>query len=154
MPNVGLALVAVGVDPPLSQHDIELIRKLGRYTPNISLLLTKIDLLGESERSQVEDFVRRQLARYWDRPVSVFPYSTRPGFEHLRAHIDQELLSGTRAEAAGHHATILRHKIDSLLGECSEYLSLALKAAERDESGRERLRQDLIGEKEYFDDTR
>ena len=38
LPNVGLALVAVGVDPPLSQHDIELIRNLSRYTPNISLL--------------------------------------------------------------------------------------------------------------------
>jgi hypothetical protein len=33
LPNVGLALVAVGVDPPLSQHDLELIRNLKRYTP-------------------------------------------------------------------------------------------------------------------------
>jgi len=46
LPNVGLALVAVGVDPPLSQHDIELIRNLSRYTPNISLLLTKVDVAG------------------------------------------------------------------------------------------------------------
>lgn len=29
----GLALVAVGVDPPLAQHDLELIRQLRRYTP-------------------------------------------------------------------------------------------------------------------------
>jgi ribosome biogenesis GTPase A len=28
LPNVGLALVAVGVDPPLSRHDIEIIRSL------------------------------------------------------------------------------------------------------------------------------
>ena len=49
LPNVGLALVAVGVDPPLSQHDIELIRNLSRYTPNISLLLTKVDVLDEAE---------------------------------------------------------------------------------------------------------
>lgn len=154
LPNVGLALVAVGVDPPLSRHDIELMRKLGRYTTNISLLLTKIDLLDESERSQVEDFVRKQLARYWDREVSVFPYSTRPRFEHLRARIDQDLLLGARADAADHHATILRHKIDSLLCESSEYLNLALKAAERDESEREQLRRSIIGEKQYLDDTR
>jgi hypothetical protein len=38
LPNVGLAIVAVGVDPPLSQRDIELIRQLSRYTPNISLV--------------------------------------------------------------------------------------------------------------------
>ncbi len=64
LPNVGLALVAVGVDPPLSQHDIELIRNISRYTPNISLLLTKVDVLDQSEQVQVKDFVQRQLARY------------------------------------------------------------------------------------------
>jgi predicted GTPase len=40
LPNSGLALVAVGVDPPLSAHDVELIRDLRRFTPNISVLLT------------------------------------------------------------------------------------------------------------------
>lgn len=154
LPNVGLALVAVGVDPPLSQHDIELIRKLGRFTPNISLLLTKIDLLNDGERYEVEEFVRKQLARYWEHPVSIFPYSTRTGFEHLRAEIDQKLLSGARAESGGHRAAILGHKIDSLLDECSEYLCLAMKAAERDESERERLRQSVMGEKESLADTR
>ena len=36
LPNVGLALVAVSVDPPLSQQDIELLKNLYRYTPNVS----------------------------------------------------------------------------------------------------------------------
>jgi hypothetical protein len=36
LPNVGLAVVAVAVDPPLSQKDLELIRDLHRYTPNVS----------------------------------------------------------------------------------------------------------------------
>jgi len=154
LPNVGLALVAVGVDPPLSQHDIELIRNLSRYTPNISLLLTKVDVLEDRERRQVQEFVQKQLARYWDRPVPVYPYSTRPGFESLRAEIDEKLLSRARAEAGEQHAAILRHKIDSLLSECSEYLTLALKAAETGDSERDRLRQRIVGEKQYLDDTR
>ena len=99
LPNVGLALVAVGVDPPLSQRDIELIRNLSRFTPNISLLLTKVDLLDESERVQVLEFVRTQLARYWDGSVPVFPYSVRPGFEHLRAEIDEGPLTQAHGEA-------------------------------------------------------
>ena len=36
LPNVGLALVAVSVDPPLSQQDIELLTRLYRFTPNVS----------------------------------------------------------------------------------------------------------------------
>jgi len=154
LPNVGLALVAVGVDPPLSQHDIELIRNLSRYTPNISLLLTKVDVLDDGARSQVQEFVQTQLARHCDRPVPIFPYSTRPGFEHLRTEIDQKLLSRALSETGEHHAAILRHKIDSLVRECAEYLTLALKASEAGDSERDGLRQRIVGEKQYLDDTR
>jgi len=154
LPNAGLAIVAVGVDPPLSRHDLDLIRRLGRYTPNISLLLTKIDLLEESDRPRVEDFVRSQLARCWDGPLPLFPYSTLPGFEILRERIDRELLLGARAEAGDRRAAILRHRIGSLLGECSGFLTLALKAAERDEAERKELRENITGGKQHLNDTR
>jgi GTP-binding protein EngB required for normal cell division len=154
LPNVGLALVAVGVDPPLSQHDIELIRNLGRFTPNISLLLTKVDVLDEGELVQVKDFVQKQLARYWNGSVPVFPYSVRPGFEALRFEVHDQLLSRASAEAGEHRETILRHKIDSLLAECAEYLNVALKTAVITDSERACLRDRILGEKESIEDTR
>ncbi|MCW5978346.1 MAG: dynamin family protein [Bryobacteraceae bacterium] len=154
LPNVGLALVAVGVDPPLSQHDIELIRNLSRYTPNISLLLTKVDVLDPSEQVQVRDFVQKQLARYWNGSVPVFPYSVRPGFEELRAELREGLLSRVSGEAGEHRATILRHKIDSLLEECGEYLDVALKSAEIADSERAELREKILGQKESLEDAR
>jgi GTPase Era involved in 16S rRNA processing len=157
LPNTGLALVAVGVDPPLSHHDIELIRNLRRFTPNISVLLTKVDTLATDERSQVESFVREQLGRYWNGSVPVFPYSIRPGFEYLREQLDQHLLSRARTSAGDQHAAILRHKAESLLAECRAYLNVALKAAESDDSEREQLRQRIVvqnGQKESPDDTR
>jgi hypothetical protein len=154
LPNVGLALVAVSVDPPLSQHDIELIRNLSRYTPNISLLLTKVDILDESERTEVRDFVQKQLARYWSGSVPVFPYSVRPGHEHLREQLDENLLSQVHAKADEQRAAILRHKVVSLIGECADYLNVALKAAETADSEREQLRQKILGQKASLDDTR
>ena len=151
LPNTGLAIVAVAVDAPLSKHDVELIRKLGRYTPNISVLLTKVDLLDEPGRIDVEEFVRKQIAR-WDRPVGLYPHSTRPGFEQLRSHVEQNLLLRTQVEAHEYRATILQHKLETLLGECGLYLQLALKAAEHDESEREELRQKILGGTEALDD--
>lgn len=154
LPNVGLALVAVGVDPPLAQHDIELIRNISRYTPNISLLLTKVDVLSEEERAEVIDFVERQLAKYWGGPVPVFPYSVRPGFEHLRARLEESLLAQVQARAGEEHAAILRHKLASLLDECAGYLNLALKSAEIADSERETLRQKILGSGESIEDAR
>jgi GTP-binding protein EngB required for normal cell division len=154
LPNVGLALVAVGVDPPLSQHDIELIRKLSRYTPHISLLLTKVDVLDETERVQVHEFVRKQLSRYLSDSVPVFLYSVRPGFEHLRRGLETALLKRVRADAGEQHAAILLHKLDSLLRECSEYLNVALKSAEVADADREALRIEILGETESLADAR
>lgn len=154
LPNVGLALVAVGVDPPLSQNDVQLIRNLSRFTPNISLLLTKMDLLNEAERTQVVQFVRSQLARYWKEAVPVFPYSISPGFEHLRTAIDDSLLSHACSEPSAQREAILRHKVDSLLTECADYLNIALKAAKVADAEREDLRARAIGRVETLDDAR
>ncbi len=154
LPNVGLALVAVGVNPPLSQRDIELIRNLSRFTPNISVLLTKVDLLDESARTEVTQFVRMQLARYWDGSVPVFPYSVRPGFEHLRAEIEEGLFTRAHGEAGRQHEAILRHKTRSLVGECASCLTVALKAAQSADSDREQLRQRIVGQPESIKDAR
>jgi len=154
LPNTGLALVAVGVDPPLSAHDVELIRNLSRFTPNISVLLTKVDTLTADERGEVERFVHEQLGRYWNGSVPVFSYSIRPGFEYLREQLDQQLLSRARIGAGEEHAVILRHKTVSLLAECGGYLNVALRAAESADSEREQLRERIIGQKQVLDDTR
>ncbi len=154
LPNVGLALVAVGVDPPLTQHDIELIAELERYTPRIALLLTKIDLLDEEGRRQVEQFVRRQLEARWEGGLPVYPYSAKPGFEAQRRRLETELLGKLRKEGAEPFEEILRHKVESLGREAAEYLTVALKAAERAESEREALRRRVLGEKAALDDTR
>ncbi len=154
LPNVGLALVAVGVDTPLSQHDVELIRNLSRFTPHIALLLTKVDVLDEGDRAQVQDFVQEQLGRYWDRSVPLFPYSVRSGFDHYQAALDERLLSQAHAEADVQRTAILCHKIDSLLRECADYLTVALKAAETADSEREELRRNILGQKAVLDDTR
>jgi hypothetical protein len=138
----------------LSQHDIELIRSLSRYTPNISLLLTKVDTLDAGERAQVQDFVQRQLGRYWNGTVPVFPYSVRSGFEHYRVRLDERLLSQLRADAGEQRAVILCHKVDSLCRECADYLTVAHKAAETSDGEREALRRKILGQKEALDDTR
>lgn len=154
LPNVGLALVAVSVDPPLTRHDIELIAELERYTPRIAILLTKVDILDEDGRRQVEEFVRRQLAERWEGGLPVYPYSSKPGFEFCRQRIEAELLDPLRRDGAAQWEEILRHKVVSLGEETAEYLRVALKAAERAESEREELLRKVLGEKAALDDTR
>jgi GTP-binding protein EngB required for normal cell division len=154
LPKVGLALVAVGVDPPLSQRDIDLLKSLYRYTPKVAVLLTKADLLSEPELAEVVDYVSAQLARSFPGTQKIFPYSTKPGFERFRQALEAELVSGTLERFAEERASILARKLETLLRECTDYLTLSLKSAELVQSERQELKRQVIGEKEIVDEVK
>ncbi len=148
LPNVGLALVAVSVDPPLTQQDIALLRNLYQYTPKVSILLAKIDLLDEKGRAEVLEFVREQLERAFGAAPPIFPYSVRSGYEQFQTQVEKNLIESTLGEFHEHRKAILERKLETLLRECGDYLRLALRSAEMIESEREALRRQVIGEKE------
>ncbi len=154
LPNVGLALVAVSVDPPLSQRDIDLVKSLYRYTPKVAILLTKADLLSEQELAEVVEFVRAQLAKLLPEAPQVFPYSTKPGFEGFRQALESALIEGTLERFNDERDCILSRKVDTLLRECGDYLALSLRSAEMIQAERRTLKQQVIGEKEIIDEVK
>ena len=154
LPNAGLALVAVSVDPPLSQRDIELLKSLYQYTPKVAILLTKADLLSERELAEVVEFVRIQLARNLPGTPRIFPYSAKPGFERFRQALEAELATGTLQHFAAERESILSRKMDTLLRECGAYLTLSLKSAELVQSERQALSRQVVGEKEGVDELK
>jgi GTP-binding protein EngB required for normal cell division len=154
LPNAGLALVAVSVDPPLSQRDIDLLKSLYQYTPKVGVLLTKADLLSEPELEEVVEYVRAQLARNFSGTPRIFSYSTKPGFERFRQALEAELVGGTLERFAEERESILARKVETLLRECGDYLALSLKSAEMVQSERQALKQQVIGEKEIVDEVK
>lgn len=151
LPNVGAALVAVSSDAPLSERDLNLLAELRQHTPKIGLLLTKADLLTESQRAEVLDFVRGQLRRKWKAQFPVFFYSIKPELEALKgALIDQLLLPliQQRSDAA---SQILRHKLGSLAHQIGSYLQVALAAATQAESARQALQARLHEERQQWE---
>ncbi|MGA2184222.1 MAG: dynamin family protein [Bryobacteraceae bacterium] len=154
LPNVGLALVATAVDPPLSQQDIALIRKLYEFTPRVTVLLTKVDVLSGSEQREVRAFVDEQLRKSFEEPPPVYPYSVRPGYESARADIEQVLVRDVLGRFNEQREAIVRHKTGALLRECRDYLSLALKSAEALDSERDALRTIVLGERASLDEFR
>jgi GTP-binding protein EngB required for normal cell division len=154
LPNVGLALVAVSVDPPLSQRDIDLLRSLYEHTPKVGILLTKADLLSEEELTEVIDFVRTQLGKNFAGTPEVFPYSTKRGFERFRQSLEDVLITGTLHRFADERESILKRKVDTILRECGDYLTLSLRSAEAVQSERETLQRQMIGEREVIEEVK
>jgi GTP-binding protein EngB required for normal cell division len=154
LPNVGLALVAVSVDPPLSQQDIELLTRLYRFTPNVTVLLTKVDLIGSDERDEVLRFVSEQLRKAFSTPPPVVPYSIRPGYEALRSSLEDRVLRPVLARFGAERDAIIRRKIDTLLRESGDYVTLSLKSFELADRERSALKTQLIGQRQIIDDVK
>jgi len=154
LPNVGLALVAVSVDPPLSQQDIELLTRLYHFTPNVTILLTKVDLIGPDERSEVIAFVNEQLRKVFTTYPAVVPYSIRPGYEDLKNSLERNLFQPVLSRFGEERRAIIRRKIDTLLCESVDYVTLSLKSAELADAERNALKQQLLGHQQIIDDVK
>jgi GTP-binding protein EngB required for normal cell division len=153
-PRVDLALVAVGVDPPLTQHDVALIERLQRFTPNVCVLLTKLDTIDAADQKEVLAHVESQIRARVTGGVPVLPYSTRSGYEDLRLRFEREYLSTALASFHQARSAALTRKLQTLLLSAADYLRLSLKSAEAEESDREQLRTQVLGSERAIADQR
>ncbi len=153
-PRVDIAVIAIGVDPPLSERDISLIELLFRYTPRVVVLLTKADLLEPVQLEEVIRYVRSQLAERFNQSIPIYPYSTRPGSEKLKHDFEEHLLEKIAGDVATQRHAIADRKLNTLLADCEQYICLTLKSAEMLDTERSRLQQQFLTEKEALADTR
>ncbi len=155
LPNVGAAIVAVSADAPLSERDLSLLEELRRQTPKIALLLTKADLLTESQRIEVRDFLSRQLAEHWGNGgLPVFFYSVKPELPELKTALLARLLDPLRKNRGAAAEQILWHKLTSLISQALDYLRVALAVATQAEASRQVLHERLVEERGQFDALR
>jgi GTP-binding protein EngB required for normal cell division len=153
-PRVDLALVAVAVDPPLTQHDVALIERLQRFTPNVCVLLTKVDTIDATDQKEVLAYVDSQIQARVKGGVPVLPYSTRPGYEALRLRFEREYLSKALTSFRLARSAALTRKLQTLLLSAADYLRLSLKSAEAEQSDREQLRTQVLGSERAIADQR
>ena len=148
LPHVGGALVAVSVNHPFSSQDLSLLSEVFRHTPEAAILLTKADLVTQSQLDSVVEFTHRQIAQQTGRELPILPFSIHPSHAGLRAEVlsflRRQIVAGREERFRG----IMRHKARTLLAECRSYLRLAEAAAESAGMAREELARVLRQEKE------
>ena len=151
LPRVGGALLAIAVNQPFGEQDLHLLRDVARHTPEIAILLTKADLVTETQLEQILDFTQHQVAQHLGRPVRVLPFSTQPAFAAMREAVRQHLLTRVAGPHEDLAQAILDHKLRAIQGACQEYLRLALGAAEAAAGSREALRIAIAQERVALD---
>ncbi len=150
LPEVGMAIVAISADRPLSENDLALIRNLSEYTPKVVLLLTKVDLLSPGQQEEVVRFFKSTLKRELNRDFPVLLYSVVTETEFYKRFLDQMLLALSRNRGSEFEG-ILRHKVRSLARNTIGYLEIALKTSLQSDQDRDALKRLILDEKVNYD---
>lgn len=150
LPEVGMAIVAISADRPLSENDLTLIRDLSEHTPKVVLLLTKVDLLSSEQQKEVVQFFKTTLKRELNRDFSVLLYSVVAETEFYKRFLDHLLLS-ISANRSSEFQGILRHKVRSLTRNMISYLEIALKTSMQSDQDRNALKDLIFDEKVNYD---
>ncbi|MGA7105405.1 MAG: dynamin family protein [Candidatus Deferrimicrobiaceae bacterium] len=147
LPRAAASLVAISVDQPVSEQDISLLRDLARHTPRIVILLTKVDLLSDSDLLAVTRHVRATLDRELGTEFPLFPFSCRSGADRWRGEIAERLFVELASRSEEERKVIFTHKMCTLMQEQRQYLRIARKAASAHDSLRESLRGRILNER-------
>jgi GTPase Era involved in 16S rRNA processing len=139
LPDVGAAVVALAVDPALSEGDLALLRDVMRFTSEIVIILTKVDQVSDEHLQAVQAFVSAELHKRLGTDFPLYPYSTQPGHEALRSGLREYLVERVVRQHEQRLDEIIGHKLRTLVRECHDYLALAEVAAEVGERARAEL---------------
>ncbi len=150
LPEVGTAIVAISADRPLSENDLNLIHELMGYTPNVVLLLTKVDLLSEAQQGEMINFMKSSLKGEFNRDFKVLLYSTVSETEIYKRFLDQIFMNLSRNRET-EFAGIVQHKMRSLARQCLGYLEIALRTAAQADQDRQELRKLILDEKVNYE---
>ena len=150
LPRVSAAFLAISVDHPLSEEDIELLKDLEKHTPEVNILLTKIDTATSEEVEKVIGFMLTQIRQRLNSAPRIFPFSNRPGYEAARLAIFRFIRESIGAQQAAKAEKICLYKLGVIAAECHRCLLLGVSAAKADQESRRLLIQRIKKERELL----
>jgi len=146
MPSASVALVVVSAERPFSEADRQLVTEARQTAPRVVVVLNKVDLLSDSERTEVIQFIERALRDAFGNEIPVLSFSSRVEPDRWAAQIREAVIAPVAANVIAEGERALALKLDTAGKACQGYLMVALAAAERTDSDRERLRTAIFTE--------
>jgi predicted GTPase len=133
LPESDAAFFVVSVDPPITEVELDYVRRLKSKTTRVFFVLNKSDYLQPDDRRTVMEFLRKVLAQksFIDTPEMIFCVSARNGLAAKQNGDDQALRMSGISELEDHLVRTLANEkirwlVEAVRGKASDILTLAL----------------------------
>jgi len=145
-PEIGVAIMVVSAERPLSENEINLLKEIIQYTPKVIILLSKTDLFNERELNQLSRFIKNILQKEFKRDFEIYQYSIYKTKERFNKKIREEIILPIKNNIDDEYGKIAEHKLNSLAESVLGYLEVAYAASLKTDFEKEKLKDEIIDE--------
>lgn len=145
--EIGIALITISAERPLGENEMILIREISNFTPEIIILITKVDLHTEEQIGEVKEYVESQLQKEFNRKFKIFDYSIIKNSETSKQIILNEVFHPILSDLKDKHNKIAQYKLNSLAKSCLTYVDIAYQSSLKSDKEKEHLKKIIFDEK-------
>ncbi len=144
-PETGGVLFLISAERPISEGELSLLQEVYRYSPEITMVITKTDLSSEEKLKEIESFTAEVIKRTFDRDFPILRYSALQNTGYYNRQIKNifQPLTLNRDQV---FARILRHKKRNLVESIISYLDIAYQASLKADLERSQVKKVILGE--------
>ena len=161
LPEIGLALVTLSVERPLSEEDVILLKNVARYAANTKIILTKTDLISNPQLNEIECYVKDSLLhaglfiskqddklhnqlKNEQKVIEILPCSIIKNAEENCNSLIEKVFVPIKEKFSENFQKIFNYKINSLIQSCLSYLKVGLESNRKTKREREALKKQII----------
>jgi len=152
LPFIGVAIISVSAERPLSEEDIQLVKGIARYCPDVILIITKTDLFNANELDEIKAYIKKSIKHALNHEIPLFGYSVFQNVEEFRNTLFEQLIRPLNTDTDRKLDEITYYKISTILDQSIQYTELALQAALKREQEKDtvnRLLQEISYNQHY-----
>ena len=144
--KIGIAFVVISAIQPLSANDLELISTAVGQSPEVHLIVSKVDLLSQEEMTKVVDFLSQRTRELFKKEFKIFPYTILKGHDAMKTNIHQAILKPLSENPLASRQSIYQHKLKHLAALSHSYLEIRMQMAGKKADERRALKDKILDE--------
>ena len=152
LPFVGVAVITVSAERPLSEEDLNLINSTSALCPDVILAITKTDLFKPAEIAEIRTHITESVKKFIHRELPVFEFSIFKNTRKLMAELFARVLGPLNLNYESKFNEIVRLKIKGILYQSIQFVKLALQAAlerEQEKDTVAKALEDILRNRQY-----
>ncbi len=141
-----IALVVISATQPLSENDLEVIRSASEQSPEVSVILTKVDLISSDEQQEILSFIKNKTKKTLQNNFKVLPFSSFNNTSFYKQSVFNTLFSPLLRNTVNVKNQIYNHKLKYILSLTIGYLKIKLQVAGKSEQEKKALKNKIFDE--------